>query len=180
MKKKVMLLTIALFLIGMVSLANAAIIDINAKTNTTTNPVSLLFDAGTYEVKPIGVADGGNYNAWNAWAGGSNPPDYAGWINKYSLSSGEFDAYSVTDGIIYATDLLALSNALSTSFSLTSAGEVNFFITDNPYWDNLGGISLYVSPAGDEQFPVPEPATMLLFGVGLVMVAGASSKKFKK
>ena len=163
-------LILAFFVTGMVGVPNAAIVNINAKTNTTTNPVVMQFNAGTYDVTPIGIADGGAYNAWNAWIGGSFPPSYAGWLNWYSLSSDEFDAYTVTDNTIYSTDLLALSYALGTSFTLTSAGDVNFFITDNPYWDNVGGISLDVNP-------VPIPPALLLLGSGLVGIVGIRFKK---
>jgi len=147
--------------------AASVILNINARTNTTTNPVIVFCDGGSYDVTPIGVADGGTYNAWNAWAGCAMPPSYAGWLNKYSLSSGEFAAYTVTDDTIYPTALLALENALGTSFSLASAGSVRFFISDNPYYDNVGGISLSVSPASPS---IPTPAAILLgtLGTGVV------------
>lgn len=164
-------LAVGLFIIGLVEVGNAAIVDINAKTNTTTNPVIMFFDAGTYDVTPIGVADGGEYNAWNAWIGGSNPPSNAGWLNSYSLSSDEFPAYTVSDNTTrYSTDLLALSNALGTSFTLSSAGNVNFFITDSAYWDNVGGISLDVNP-------VPIPAAFWLLGTGFIGIVGLRAKR---
>ncbi len=56
---------------------------------------------------------------------------WAGY-KQYSLSSNEFSAYTVHDGVIYATDLLALDNTVSTSFTLAIDGNVNFFISDYP------------------------------------------------
>ena len=172
MKKKHLAgLVAALFLVGIVEMANAEIININARTNTTTNPVVEFFTAGTYDVTPIGVADGGAYNAWNAWGYVSLPS--AGWVNPYSLSSIEFSAYTVGDWVRYSTDLLALSNAVDTSFTLASDGNVNFFITDSPYCDNIGGISLDVNP-------VPVPGAVWLLGSGLVGLGVARIKRNKK
>ena len=114
-KKLVVVLAMGLFMSGMVGMVNAATININARTNTITNPIVEYFTAGTYEVTPIGVADGGAHNAWNAW-GSVSLPDM-GWINQYSLSSNEFSAYTVHDGVIYATDLLALDNAVIAQFT---------------------------------------------------------------
>ena len=152
-------------------IARASIININSRTNTTTNPVIEFFNAGTYEITPIGVADGGAYNAWNAWGYVSLP--HSGWLNDYSLSSSEFSAFTIKDGVRHATDMLALSNAISTSFTLASDDNVNFFITDNRgYSDNVGGISLSVDP-------VPIPGAVWLLGSGLIGLVGFR-KKFRK
>ena len=170
-KKLVAALAMGLFMSGMVGMVNAATININARTNTTTNPAVVYFTAGTYDVTPIGVADGGAYNAWNAWGVVNLPSN--GWLNAYSLSSIEFSAYTVGDGVKYATDLLALSNATVTSFTLAADRNVNFFISDNPYSDNIGGISLDVNP-------VPVPGTVWLLGSGLFGISVARIRKNKK
>lgn len=178
MKKKLFTgLAMILFEVSIVGTANATIIDINSKTNTWSNPVAQYFDAGTYDVIPIGVIDGGAYNAWSAWGSSTR------WVNQYSLSSDEFSAYTPHDGTVYATSLLALDNAISTSFTLTSGGSVNFFIADSLYSDNVGGISLNVelaTPTGNPTDPVPEPATMLLFGTGIAGLAGSRLRRKKK
>ncbi len=61
--------TISTLFILLLSFANAdaAIVNINSKTNGTNNPIILTLSAGIYNVTPIGIADGGDYNAWNAW-----------------------------------------------------------------------------------------------------------------
>lgn len=164
-KYQVISLALIAMLANQITTVNAAIVDINAKTNSASNPVVLSLGPGTYTVTPIGVADGGLFNAWNAWDGGCCPPSYAGWINDYSLSSSEFSGYTMSDHTIYSSDLLALANAVSTSFSLSSVVDVNFYIVDDPYFDNLGGMSLNVSA-------VPIPASIWLFASGIIIFAG--------
>jgi hypothetical protein len=55
-------------------------------------------------------------------------------------------------------------------------------LTGNSMWSTNGGASWTI--AGSEQAfnltPIPEPATMLLLGSGLVGLAGLSRKKFRK
>lgn len=167
-KKFLMGLVIGLLLFGIAGVGNALTIDINAITNTTSNPVSVYFEAGTYDVTPFE----NTYTAWTAWYNAAK-----GWLNSYSLSSDEFAAYTVTDGLHHATADLALLNAVSTSFTLAAAGDVNFFITDSPYYDNSGGISLEVTRASAS---VPEPATIFLLGTGLIGLSGLGRKRFLK
>jgi len=161
---------------------SAAIVNINSITNNESSPVSISLDAGTYEVTPIGVADGGSFNAWNAWNGGqvigcdSNGENCgAGWLNWYYFSSSEFGEILNWDGVIYANASLALANSISTSFTLTSSAIVNFYIKDGTNgdlaWDNTGGISLNVGSL------VPIPATVWLFGSGLLGLIGIARRR---
>lgn len=151
--------------------AYALTIDIDSLNNTYDNPITQNFEAGIYEVTVIGIVDGGEYNAWNAWGG--NTSGNRGWLNAYRISSDQFDDIAMGDGIRYEDPLGALDNAVNVTFSLASAGSVNFFINDSYYSDNIGGISLDVSP-------VPEPATILLLGVGLLGLGVHGRKKLKK
>ncbi|NCQ85962.1 MAG: hypothetical protein GPJ00_16280 [Microcystis aeruginosa W13-18] len=114
----------------------AAIININSVSNDTGNPIVQFFSAGDYQVDYIGVADGGMYDAWNAWgtvqgcdANGANCQN--GWVNNYSISSSEF---SISQGTgTYATPALALANGQNTAFTLTGDSNVYLFIGDSFY-----------------------------------------------
>ena len=152
MRRNILLTFVVITLISCSS--KASMVDINAYSNTTTNPVVKYFEAGTYNVTPIGIDDGGTYNAWTAWT------DKHAWLSTYSLSSDEFPKYTVGSGT-YETPLIALDNAVGTSFTLQSSGNVNFFISDSYYSDNSGGMSLEVSLV-----PVPGAALLGLLGLG--------------
>jgi len=175
MKRLVLIgFTVSVLLFFMAGIASAITIGLDAKTTTIDNPVSILLDAGYYDVTPVS----GEEDSWNAW-GKTTMVDgevTKGWINNYSLSSDEFAAYLVTDGIRYETPEIALANALSTSFTLTSESYVNFYIYDIKYTDNIGGMTLRVEKG---VAPVPEPSTFLLLGGGLLGL-GFCVRKRKK
>ncbi|HHJ13578.1 MAG TPA: hypothetical protein ENJ79_04265 [Gammaproteobacteria bacterium] len=164
--------------------ASAAIVNINSRINNESNPISLLLDAGAYDVTPIGITDGGVYDAWNAWNGGqvtgcnsSGENCSTGWLNWYYFASSEFGEVSIWDGDRYASPSLALANSISASFTLTSSATVNFYIIDgtngSAAWDNVGGISLKVAS------PVPLPNALYLFISGAVGLATIKRRKNK-
>lgn len=163
MLRLIMFSIVALLLVP-ISSADAVSVDI--KATTSANQVDLFFTAGTYDITPIGVAGGGKYNAWNAWGYVSGCDENGGncskgWVNSYNIFSSEFDFRVGNPTLVYETNLLALSNAPSSSFTLTSDGNVSFYITDSYYSDNIGGISLDVTAA-----VVPEPISSTLFLIG--------------
>lgn len=152
-------------------IANAVMVDLNAVGNATansaTNPVSVFFTAGMYEIVPISKADGGAYTAW------SYEKDLANsWVNRYSYSSSEFGAVHVggtgPGQLTYVDAQTAFDNAISSTFTLASDGYVDFFLydyyptaADPQYNDNLKGMSLSI-------LPVPIPASILLLLSGIV------------
>jgi len=156
---KKIFITLGLFFITSVT-ANAAVVDLNAITTTTSNPVSLNLTAGTYNVSPFS----GTYKAWNAWSSVSGCDNSGencstGWINTYSIDTSETSPFITGNSLFrYATADLALLNALSTTFTLLSDATVKFFISDHPYTDNSGGMSLNVTLAGPGQVPIPAAA----------------------
>ncbi|MFC1765639.1 hypothetical protein ACFL6U_26635 [Planctomycetota bacterium] len=123
------------------------LINLDAKTSDVTPTVLLLEGGYTYNVTPVGKGTivGGTtaiYDAWNAW-GKVNLANKQGWLNKYNYAYGSVYQL-VYDGIQYTTAAEALTNALSSSFTLFSDTSVGFFIDDHPLTDNLEGMSLLI------------------------------------
>ena len=155
------------------------VINLDAKLNSESNPISMNLSAGTYSVDFIGIDDGGIYDSWNAWEGVVGGCDSdgegcrRGWRNDYGISFNGFNQlFATTD--VYQTRLQALQNALDISFTLPSATTVNFFIGDYYYEDNIGGVSLKLSSAKT----IPETASIFpLLAVGTIAL---STLKFKK
>ncbi|MCJ8279060.1 MAG: PEP-CTERM sorting domain-containing protein, partial [Rivularia sp. ALOHA_DT_140] len=127
---------------------------------------------------PRGIKEG--YDAWNAWGRNrvsgcdANGEECSkGWLNGFSISSDDFTK-KIPNVSPYATPLIALQNALNTTFTLTSDSTVNFFFRDTNYRDNFGGVSLKLSSVQ----AVPEPASVLgLLAVGSIAVSGLKRKK---
>ncbi len=170
MKKFSAIVAVFLGILAAPLCAHALTINIDALVNTTANPVTEFLTAGTYNVTMIGIADQGDFDAWNAWGG--NTSGNMGWLNSYRISSDQFDTISMGDGIRYKDPLEALDNALATSFTLAADGLVNFYIADSNYRDNIGGISLNVAPT-------PEPGTIVLLGLGLAGIAFGVNRRKK-
>lgn len=176
MKMLTALVSVSIIL-GMIGVANATLINLNGETNTQGNPVTLFFEAGNYSVDPVGVADGGLYNAQNIWNWGQVDLPDVGWMHRYAISSLELGEVIIWDGVKYASDIEALNHAISTSFSLSTASDVSFYVLDGgPTWDNVGGISLDVNPST----PTPEPSTMLLLGTGIAGLVGSKRRSKRK
>ncbi len=167
-QSKMLFIVLLLVLVGSVN-AYAIIIDINAKTNTMNDPIIHSLQAGTYKATVIGIADGGEYNAWNPWG---NTFGNHGWRNAYCISSDQFATIAMWDQINHKDPLDALANAIDATFTLSNGGNINFYIADNNYADNKGGISLNVAP-------VPQPSTIFLFTSGLLLVGIHGRKKIK-
>ena len=78
-----------------------------------------------------------------------------------------------TTGDFQQTENDAFATAISTSFTLTTGADLEFFIKDGPNGyefsgDNLGGISLAT---------IPIPAAVWLFGSGLLGLVGMARRK---
>ena len=124
------------------------IINLDAKQDTTSNPISLDLSAGVYSVDYIGMNDGGIYDAWNAWGDGvtefcnrNGEGCIKGWINSYRIS---FDGFTnmFSGSSVYATASQAMQNAVDTSFTLASDTKVNFFIGGTAITKIMSGVYL--------------------------------------
>ena len=162
--------------------AQAVIIDLDSTTpgpNDINNPITLagLDTSDTVNITQIGMAGGGIYDAWNPWNNTVGCDRFAenctnGWVSNWSyFTNGDTStATGVIGPDIYASALLALANAPAVA-PLTGFTSISFYIGDSFYGDNVGGVSLSatVRPGTPS---VPEPTTLLLLGLGLVVLAG--------
>jgi hypothetical protein len=114
-------------------------VDLDAQTNDSLHPVSLLLAKGSYELIPVGMAGGGRYNAWT--------PEQSNltWYHRYCVES---DAFFFCHGNSRGrlSDLEALEGATSRRFTLGAPQFVRFYIEDGDHGDNAGGVSLRFEP----------------------------------
>lgn len=174
-KKTFSVLLGGIIILGIIGIGQASIvINLNSEIEYPSNQITVFFEAGTYNVTPIGVADGGTYNSWNAWGIVDLPEQ--GWVNLYYFSSTEFGQIVIYDDIRYASELSALYNALSTSFTLTSDANVNFYVKDSPFSDNVGGMSLRID-ADPSPIPTLSEWGMIIF---LILLVGSAMWVIKR
>lgn len=167
--------------------AQAAIVNIDSKSEYwASHPGdTILLSAGTYKITPIGIAEGGTFNAWNAWGAvtGCNIVGVCsqGYLNSYSfyqVNAGWGTLVNVGGLVIdgsattYSNEMLALANAQSSTITMQSTDYLRFFVYDGESWysDNIGGVSLRVEP-------VPVPSAIWLLGSSLLGLIGFARKR---
>jgi Tol biopolymer transport system component len=144
-----------MFIVGVKTAVASTIVDLDAQlvsSATPTGPVTVHLGPGTYEVKPVGVAGGGLFDAWSAWSANLNCDVNGencdrGFENSFEFGSASIPYSAVGDGNRYATALQALSHAQSTTFTLTVAEDVHFGLNDcvGCLSGNRGGNSLEIT-----------------------------------
>ena len=182
--RKMILAMAAAAAIASAAPARATIVDVDARSSAGT---TLNLGPGTYTANYIGIANGGAYDAWNAWgqvSGCDNSGENCstGWLDEVAIDfgGGNVDLYSVggPGNGIFSTAAQALSvyeagplfvdaipagfvPTAGIGFTLASAQTVRFFVDDTPLSDNLG---------------VPEPSAwaLMIAGFGL---AGAALRR---
>ena len=131
----------------------AAIVNINPDFNDLLNPINLFLNAGSYNVRVVGVAEGGIADAWTPWANTTcNNPDgctvtrpttNTGWVTKYNVLSPDITKVTVNGINVPAVD--SIPDDLS-------------FVTGD-YFLVTPGITRY--HVGTQALVYPDPATAL-------------------
>jgi len=156
---------------------SVTIVNLDAKNNTKKTPIVKFFKAGTYDVSVVGKSQGGRYDAWSLWdinigcdEKGENCT--TGWLNEYNIVSREF-TIKVDGTGKYATPEQALAAAKTTSFTLASDGQVNFYLDDELPLDNRGGMSLAVKKKrqATDDAPVAGGASFIIILIVVLFVA---------
>jgi len=131
-------------------LVGPLVVNLNARVNNFFAAEVRELAAGKWTVTPIGVADGGDYNAWQ-------PGGIPGWSNVYGFASPPYPPFDIVPFTIigneltrYASDLDALANATASSFTLPTAANVALWLQDcdGCLGDNVGGMSLRLERVG--------------------------------
>jgi hypothetical protein len=90
----------------------------------------------------------------------------------YFYKGPQSNSFNSGAALIFPSAPLALAAAQPSTITLTQASTVIFTLLDDPYNDNLGGVSLSVSA-------VPELQTVSLMAAGLLLLAAVSKAHSK-
>jgi len=137
--------TTGILLVGLSQPSYSAIVNIYSRLNNAGEPFEVFLEAGSYQIVPIGITEGGLYNAWNPWnvttcdkIGGCERTYYTtvkGWFNGYEVKSPYLDSVIINGAIIdpiEAAPLLPPANELTLP---PIAAFLNFFVSSDTDYD---------------------------------------------
>lgn len=126
----------------------------------------------------------------------TNGSDYYTVYNKQDYQPIYYSVYDLTSSFNPLTDTYAFEFESESEYFLIKFGDANASYVSHVVWQNvsafdwgvvdLSGLNILNMSAFSHwgevggTAPVPEPATMVLLGTGLMSLAGASRKKFFK
>ncbi len=189
MKNKVFLLVTGLLLFGIIGFVNATVISGDFRTEAD------LGHSGPLVYQDLGATiDGGveltgvDFLESPYWSGGEVNMDYDPISNILTFAPQEFANFQTFDAWINniafdsietITGLTMLSNGITDpvivpTFSFTSNSiHIGWEASHFYFADGIAEFQITTS----EGAPVPEPATMILFGIGLLGLAGVNRRK---
>ena len=175
-----------LFPLFYVSQTQAVVINMNVLASTIT--VGQAFDVTvTADGQGIGqdlLAFGFDVNAtspnfsYNSYALGNGFSDFSDPFNPNNVAGVAFPGISTNNVLLATLSFTADSEGTS---NLSINGLYDGFFTGLFYaidgYDAYAETAITVSPGGAKQFPVPEPETLLLLGVGVCLAVLVTRKR---
>lgn len=116
------------------------IVNVDAEVNSVRRPVFVVLAPGTYEVTPVGVEQGGAWDAWTAWfahnctepAGcrATWPTTSRGWRNGYDVVSRHLVSAAVEGAPLIPTGVAPAVEERSGSYFLQAGSESRYHVDD--------------------------------------------------